>query len=161
MGIPQGQPARSLAFTSHGAFWRSFVAYVQFVAPSIPEARAGTATGLFVRVWWIFTGYMTIAAVRVSGAVVAVFVALFLTFLLLTIGELAGASGVGVVGGVLGLVTPCWPRAPRAPRWSTRPGSVLSSPVWAVRSRGPADRVDVLPVLTVRSRASATSVRQR
>ena len=95
----------AVAFSSYGAFWLSFAAYVKFVAPSIPEAQAGTATGLFLLAWTIFTAYMTIAAVRVSGAVAAVFVALFLTFLLLTIGELAGASGIGVVGGFLGLVT--------------------------------------------------------
>lgn len=95
----------AVAFTSYGAFWLSFAAYVQFVAPSIPAVQAGTATGLFLLAWTIFTGYMTIASVRVSAAVAAVFVALFLTFLLLTIADLAGASGVGVVGGVLGLVT--------------------------------------------------------
>ncbi len=95
----------AVAFTSYGAFWLSFAAYVQFVAPALPAAQAGAATGLFLLAWTIFTGYMTIAAIRVSGAVAAVFVALFLTFLLLTIGELAGASGIGVVGGILGLVT--------------------------------------------------------
>jgi succinate-acetate transporter protein len=95
----------AVAFSSYGAFWLSFAAYVQFVAPGIPAAQAGTVAGLFLLAWTIFTGYMTIAAVRVSGAVAAVLVALFLTFLLLTIAEFAGASGIGVVGGVFGLIT--------------------------------------------------------
>jgi succinate-acetate transporter protein len=44
----------------------------------------GVATYLLV--WTIFTAYMTIAATRVSGAVLLVFVLLTVTFLLLTIG---------------------------------------------------------------------------
>jgi succinate-acetate transporter protein len=48
---------------------------------------------------------MTIAASRVSGAVLAVFVFLTLTFLALTIGAFAGASSWNKLGGWLGLVT--------------------------------------------------------
>jgi uncharacterized protein len=94
----------ALAFTSYGAFWLSFAAYVKFVAPGL-GANAGPATGLYLLGWTIFTAYMTVAAVRVSGAVLAVFVALTLTYLLLTVSTFTGGAGIGVIGGYLGLVT--------------------------------------------------------
>lgn len=94
----------ALAFSSYGAFWLSFAAYVKFVAPGLGPAAAG-ATGLFLLVWTIFTAYMTVAALRTTAAVLAVFVALTITFLLLTIGTFTGSAGLGVAGGWLGLVT--------------------------------------------------------
>ena len=95
----------ALAFTSYGAFWLSFAAFVKFVAPGLPAADAHLAVGLFLLAWTIFTAYMTVAAMRVSGAVLAVFVFLTLTFLVLTIGEFGQASGISKVGGWLGLIT--------------------------------------------------------
>jgi succinate-acetate transporter protein len=94
----------AVAFTSYGAFWLSFAAYVKFVAPGL-GAGAGSATGLYLLGWTIFTGYMTVASLGVSRAVAAVFVALFLTFLLLTVGAFLGSAGISVIGGYLGLVT--------------------------------------------------------
>lgn len=93
------------AFTSYGAFWLAFAAYVEFVAPGLPEADAYKATGLFLLAWTIFTAYMTVAAMRTNGAVLAVFVTLTLTFLILTIGELLGSSGISTFGGWVGLLT--------------------------------------------------------
>jgi succinate-acetate transporter protein len=94
----------AVAFTSYGAFWLSFATYVKFVAPGL-GAGAGSATGLYLLGWTIFTGYMTVASLGVSRAVAAVFVALFLTFLLLTVGAFLGSAGISVIGGYLGLVT--------------------------------------------------------
>jgi succinate-acetate transporter protein len=53
----------------------------------------------------IVTAYLTIAALRVSGAVLTVFVLLTLTFVLLAIGALVGASGITKVGGFVGILT--------------------------------------------------------
>lgn len=94
----------ALAFSSYGAFWLSFAAYVKYIAPGL-GSNAATATGLYLLGWTIFTAYMIIAALRVNGAVLAVFVFLTLTFLALTIAELAGAKSMATVGGWLGLVT--------------------------------------------------------
>ena len=98
------------AFVSYGAFWLAFAAYVQFIEPALQtggatEAQLGVATGLFLLMFAIFTAYMALASLRTTGALVAVFVLLFLTFLLLGLGNLLGASAVTVVGGVLGLLT--------------------------------------------------------
>ena len=94
----------ALAFSSYGAFWLSFAAYVKFVAPSLGSG-AGTATGVYLLAWTIFTAYMTIAALRLNLAVLGVFVFLTLTFLLLTIGELGATTTAHHIGGWLGLIT--------------------------------------------------------
>jgi uncharacterized protein len=100
----KGNTFGALAFSSFGAFWLSFAAYVKFVEPGL-GAGAATATGLYLLAWTIFTAYMTVAAARVTGAVLSVFVFLTLTFLFLTIAELAAVPGMAKVGGWLGLVT--------------------------------------------------------
>ncbi|MEU4673063.1 acetate uptake transporter [Amycolatopsis sp. NPDC023774] len=100
----KGNTFGALAFSSFAAFWMSFAAYVKFVEPSLGTSAA-TATGLFLLAWTIFTAYLTVAAARVNGAVLAVLVFLTLTFLFLTIAELAAAPVMGQVGGWLGLVT--------------------------------------------------------
>ena len=93
------------AFSSFGAFWLAFALYVSQIAPDLDPARAHQATGVFLLAWTIFTAYMTVAALRTSGAVLSVFVALTLTFLVLTVGALAESTGVDKVGGWLGLLT--------------------------------------------------------
>ncbi|MBA8824707.1 hypothetical protein FHX42_002054 [Saccharopolyspora lacisalsi] len=94
----------ALAFTSYGAFWLSFAAYVQFVTDGLgPDAA--TATGLYLLAWGIFTAYMTVAAMRVTVAVLSVFVALTLTFFLLAIGDLSGVGAIATLGGWVGLIT--------------------------------------------------------
>ncbi len=94
----------ALAFTSYGAFWLSFAALVRFVAPGLGP-NAGTAIGLYLLGWTIFTAYMTVAALRVSGAVAVVFVLLTLTFLFLCLGAYQASSGTTHLGGWLGLAT--------------------------------------------------------
>jgi uncharacterized protein len=93
------------AFCSYGAFWLSFAAFVQFIEPGLPEASTKTATGLFLLGWAIFTLYMLIASLRTSGALIAVFAFLFLTFLALAVGALAGVAALGTIGGYLGILT--------------------------------------------------------
>lgn len=100
----KGNTFGALAFTSFGAFWLSFFYYVSFVAGSIGD-HVGTATGLFLLGWTIFTAYMTIASIRTTGAILAVFTALTLTFLFLTIGALAASTAFTVIGGYLGIIT--------------------------------------------------------
>ncbi|WP_249416317.1 acetate uptake transporter [Streptomyces sp. TS71-3] len=93
------------AFSSFGAFWLAFAFYISQVAPHLDPAHANQATGLFLLAWTIFTAYMIIAALRTTGAVLAVFVALTITFLVLTIGAFAESTGMDKLGGWLGLVT--------------------------------------------------------
>ena len=98
------------AFCSYGAFWLAFAAYVQFTEPALQAGGASKsdvalATGLFLLMFAIFTAFMTLASLRTTAALIAVFVLLTLTFLALAIGEMAGASGLATAGGILGLLT--------------------------------------------------------
>lgn len=98
------------AFVSYGAFWLAFAGYVQFIEPALQAAGAtkpqvALATGLFLLMFAIFTAYMTLASLRTTAALIAVFALLTLTFLALGIGEAVGASGLATVGGILGLLT--------------------------------------------------------
>lgn len=95
----------ALAFSSYGAFWLSFAAYVKFVAPGLPEAEAHTATGLFLLAWTIFTAYMLLASLRLNGMLVVVFLLLTITFVLLTIGAFGSSAGMSKAGGWFGLAT--------------------------------------------------------
>ncbi len=101
----KGNTFGALAFTSFGAFWLSFATYVKFVAPGLPKGTSHEATGLFLLIWAIFTSYMLIASLRTNGAVAAVFLALTVTFILLTIGALGQHDSFTKAGGWAGLVT--------------------------------------------------------
>jgi uncharacterized protein len=101
----KGNTFGALAFSSFGAFWLAFWFYASRVAPTLPTADANKATGVFLLAWTIFTAYMTIASLRTTGAVAAVFVALTLTFLFLCIGAFADSTGWTKVDGWAGFVT--------------------------------------------------------
>jgi uncharacterized protein len=106
----RGNTFGALAFSSFGAFWLSYWYLVDHVVARLVEAKAAVsdidhAIGLYLLVWAIFTAYMTIAATRVSLAVLAVFVFLTLTFVALAIGEFATSTGWTKIGGWLGLIT--------------------------------------------------------
>ncbi|GLZ49279.1 hypothetical protein Acsp06_54640 [Actinomycetospora sp. NBRC 106375] len=106
----KGNTFGATAFGSYGAFWLAFSAYVQFVEPSLEaggasEADVKTATGIFLLGWAVFTLYMLIASLRTTGALVGVFATLFLTFALLAVGDLTGASAIATVGGFVGILS--------------------------------------------------------
>jgi len=100
-----GNTFGATAFTSYGAFWLSFWAYVTFFADKVPSADAGHAVGLYLIAWGIFTSYMWIASFRVSVAVNIVFLLLAPTFILLGIGDAAGNETITHLGGILGVAT--------------------------------------------------------
>ena len=94
------------AFSSFGAFWLAYYVLVKDVVPTLATSPdAGKALGLFLLSWAIFTAYMTVAALKVNGAVLAVFVALTITFALLSIGAFDTSTAITKAGGWLGLVT--------------------------------------------------------
>ena len=97
------------AFTSYGAFWLALG--IVFFPPSgiaaalVKEGDVNTAVGVFLLGWTIFTGYMFLGTLRLTGALAAVFGFLFLAFLFLTIGKLGGSNGIYQIGGWLGIIT--------------------------------------------------------
>jgi succinate-acetate transporter protein len=99
-----GNTFGAVAFCSFGGFWISFWALQVFYAKSI-GGNVGHAVGLYLWAWAIFTAYMTIAALRVNGAVLLVFVLLTATFVLLAIGAVGAHKTVTHWGGYVGLAT--------------------------------------------------------
>jgi succinate-acetate transporter protein len=100
-----GNTFGAVAFTSFGAFWLSFWAFVVFYAGDIPEADAGHAIGLFLIAWGIFTLYMFVASLRTTAAVALVFILLAVTFFVLGIGNVNGNTDTIKIGGYIGLAT--------------------------------------------------------
>lgn len=100
----KGNTFGAVAFSSYGAFWLSF----WYLVNHLPKASASDlnkAIGTYLLVWTIFTAYMFIASMRTSGAIMAVFLLLALTFLFLTLGAYGDSSGMTKLGGWLGLLT--------------------------------------------------------
>ncbi|HEU4784137.1 MAG TPA: acetate uptake transporter [Ktedonobacterales bacterium] len=106
-----GNTFGGVAFSSYGAFWLSFVALlipgfgVDFGTAAGPS---GAAVGWYLIGWAIITGMLTLGTFRLNGGLVAVFVLLFITYILLAIGFFNGSGfGVGItaVGGWLGVIT--------------------------------------------------------
>jgi succinate-acetate transporter protein len=99
-----GNTFGAVAFCSFGGFWISFWALNVFYAKQI-GGNAGHAVGVYLWAWAIFTAYMTVAAMRTSGAVLLVFVLLTVTFVLLAIGASGAHETATEWGGYLGLAT--------------------------------------------------------
>jgi hypothetical protein len=99
-----GNTFGAVAFCSFGAFWLSFWALNVFYVKQV-GGNAGHAVGVYLWAWAIFTVYMTVAALRVSGAVLLVFALLSATFILLAIGASGGNKSATEWGGYVGLAT--------------------------------------------------------
>jgi uncharacterized protein len=100
-----GNTFGAVAFTSYGAFWISFWAFVTFFEKDIPKADVGHAVGLYLIAWGIFTAYMFIASLRTTAAIAVVFFLLAVTFFALGIGNAGAHPDIVKAGGWLGLAT--------------------------------------------------------
>ena len=100
-----GNTFGAVAFTSFGAFWLSYWAFVQFYVKSVPAADAGHAVGLYLIAWGIFTTYMFVASLRTTAAISLVFILLAATFFLLGIGNAGAHTNIVKWGGWFGLAT--------------------------------------------------------
>ncbi|MDQ6836697.1 MAG: acetate uptake transporter [Actinomycetota bacterium] len=106
-----GNTFGATAFCSYGAFWISFYVLLHTGAVLIPKAELGSAVGLYLWAWGIFTTYMFFASLRTTGAISLVFLLLAITFILLGIGNsaltgtAAETNGTIKLGGYVGLAT--------------------------------------------------------
>jgi succinate-acetate transporter protein len=101
----KGNTFGAVAFSSYGAFWISFWYLVNHLPTDAKGNDLSHGIGVYLLGWGIFTAYMFIASLRVSGAVMAVFAALALTFFALAIGNLGESDSWVKLGGWLGLIT--------------------------------------------------------
>jgi succinate-acetate transporter protein len=96
------------AFSSFGAFWMALGFIHILENTGAIEGVSPEGSSLFLVCWGIFTGYMTVASLRVSRAVQSVFATLTLLFFLLAIGvhdgtwmKIAGWEGMICAGTAL------------------------------------------------------------
>lgn len=103
----RGNTFGAVAFSSYGGFWISFwwLTGHSGLDKVSNASDLNHSLGLYLIAWAIFTAYMTIAATRVSGAVLAVFVLLTITYVLLAIGGFAESDGFNKAGGWFGVAT--------------------------------------------------------
>jgi len=101
MEYKRGNTFATTAFMSYGLFWLSLVFLLLF--PSIGWWEATTRDGLaaYFIMWGIFTGWMSVSALRINRALQTVFLSLMVLFFLLAIGQyvpivirIAGVEGV-------------------------------------------------------------------
>ena len=110
----QGNTFGATAFCSYGGFWLAFgfanLPGTGIVAALVASRSVFEALTVFALGWTIFTGLMLLATFRISGALVGVFLLLFVTFGLLTIGYAVFANGNNgttwiQIGGWVGIAT--------------------------------------------------------
>jgi succinate-acetate transporter protein len=102
----KGNVFGATAFTSYGAFWLSFWAFVTFYAADISDATArATVVGWYLIGWGVFTVVLWVASLRTTAALALLFTLLTVTFFLLGAGDAAHNGGLTKLGGYLGLVT--------------------------------------------------------
>jgi succinate-acetate transporter protein len=106
-----GNTFGAVVFTAYGMFWVSFFFVVTVAVPALPKAEIGSALGLYLWAFTIFTLLVFIASLRTTGAVALVVFLLLITFILLAIGNsaLAGTTdatnGTIKLGGFIGIAT--------------------------------------------------------
>jgi len=100
-----GNTFGAAAFSSYGAFWISFWV-LNNVGGSAP--KGANDVGWYLLSWTIVTGLFLLGTLRQNWGLVAVFLLLFITFLLLTIGAFnppAAGSQPSPIAGYVGIAT--------------------------------------------------------
>ena len=101
----KGNTFGATAFASYGAFWLSFWYLLNHIPEHASVDALNKGIGTYLLGWTIFTAYMFIASLKTTGALMAVFAFLALTFLFLAIGAYAASNSMTKIGGWLGLIT--------------------------------------------------------
>jgi succinate-acetate transporter protein len=98
--FPRGNTFGLIAFCGYGAFWWSFALFVQFFSGQVPAAFVGW----YLFMWGVFTVFMWVGTFRANRAVQLIFLSLWVTFLLLALGEWFSPI-FRTAGGYFGLLT--------------------------------------------------------
>jgi len=96
-----GNTFGATCFSSFGAFWIALATMIILQAADLLPAVPPAGMALFLIAWGIFTAYATIASLKTSKGVAAIFVTLTILFFLLAWGEynhtvkvIAGYEGI-------------------------------------------------------------------
>ena len=100
----KGNVFGATVFSSYGAFWLSFWAYLTFYADGIPAEHHGVAAGWYLIAWAIFTVLMLVAALRTTAVLAGLFAVVAVVFVLLALGAFGVGATFTTLGGILGLL---------------------------------------------------------
>jgi len=100
----KGNVFGATVFSSYGAFWLSFWAYLTFYAGGIPAEHHGVAAGWYLIGWAIFTVLMLVAALRTTAVLAGLFAVVAVVFVLLALGDFGAGAAFTTLGGILGLL---------------------------------------------------------
>jgi succinate-acetate transporter protein len=99
----QGNTFGTVAFTSYGLFWFSFVGLKMFPNMGLFEAPSSISIGAYLLLWGIFTFLMSIPTFKMNRALQVVFVSLTILFFVLALGDFTGVQWIKVLGGYEGI----------------------------------------------------------
>ncbi|MEU1616515.1 acetate uptake transporter [Streptomyces sp. NPDC005722] len=103
--LKQGGTFGGTAFSLFGAFWMSYAVYAHVIEPTLPPDDAHIATGVFALPWAVVAAYLTVATLRTTGVLLAVFVSATTTLIVLSVAEFADSDPARRAGGATGLVS--------------------------------------------------------
>jgi succinate-acetate transporter protein len=89
-------------FTSFGAFWMGLALMIVLEKAGIIDPVPPAGLAVFLAAWGLFTLYATFAATKAAKGLLALFIALTITFFLLAGGEYV--PGLKLAGGYLGIL---------------------------------------------------------
>jgi succinate-acetate transporter protein len=100
-----GNTFGTTAFLSYGAFWWWFALLLLFAHNgTIDLSQSGPTVGVALLLWGLLTLYLWIGTFRLPRILFAVFLTLWITFLLLGLGDIAKSEALSHAGGWLGLL---------------------------------------------------------
>ena len=103
----KGNTFGATAFSSYGAFWLSYWGLSVFFKPAAGTSADAVdqALGYFLLSWTVFTAVLLVASLRTNGALIATFLVLTVTFVLLALGHFGHSESLEKLGGWLGILT--------------------------------------------------------
>ncbi len=95
----------STAFGTYGGFWIGLGLYIVLVASKATPAQVANDLGWILLAFAIFNTYMLLWSTQVNMAVLAVFLTLEITEVVLFIANFANSSTLLKIGGIVGVLT--------------------------------------------------------
>ncbi len=103
MEFKNGNTFGTVAFTSYGLFWLSWVALTILpLTGMLPEVDAASAAAYLV-MWGIFTMYMFIGTLKMNRGIQLVFLTLTILFFLLAAADATGSATLKNIAGIEGI----------------------------------------------------------
>ncbi len=93
------------AFGSYGGFWIGLGLYALLVAPKANPAQVANDEAWILLAFAIFNVYMLLWSTQVNEAVLAVFLTLQATEIILVIANFSGSESMAKIGGYVGVLT--------------------------------------------------------